>query len=117
MAHNGGPIPIWKTGLASRCPACGRGRLFQGYLVVRPTCEQCGLDYAEVDTGDGPAVFIILVVGFLIVGAALIVEVTYQPPYWLHLVVWLPLTLSASLGLLRPLKAIMIALAYHHKIL
>jgi uncharacterized protein (DUF983 family) len=115
MADNGGEVPLWKIGLTGRCPACGKGPLFQGFLDVQPECIQCGLDYSKVDSGDGPAVFIILIVGFLIVGGALYVEVTYQPPYWLHLVIWLPSTLIISLGLLRPLKATLIALAYRHK--
>lgn len=89
--------------------------MFEGYLVVRQACGDCGLDYTEVDTGDGPAVFIILIVGFLVVGAALAVEIAFQPPYWLHLVLWLPLILMLSLGLLPPLKATFVALAYRNR--
>ena len=108
-------VPLWKAGITCRCPRCGNGRLFGGYLAVRESCADCGLDYAEVDTGDGPAVFIILIVGFAVVGAALIVEMMFQPPYWLHLVLWLPMILGLSLGLLPLFKATLIALSYRHK--
>ena len=103
------------TGLACRCPRCGKGRLLQGFLDIRPSCESCGLDYAFADAGDGPAVFIILLAGFLVVGSALIVEVLYQPPLWLHALIWVPLVLGLSIGLLRPLKGLMIAQQYRHK--
>ena len=87
----------------------------QGFLDIRPRCEACGLDYSFADSGDGPAVFIILIAGFLVVGSALIVEVLYQPPLWLHALLWLPLILATTLLPLRPLKGLMIALQYHHK--
>ncbi len=66
----------------------------------------CGLDSAFIDTGDGPAVFVILLAGFVVVFAALIVEVAYRPPYWLHAALWLPLAIlvSVTLGPLRPIK-------------
>jgi uncharacterized protein (DUF983 family) len=103
------------AGLASRCPRCGKGRLFQGFLTLRPRCEQCGLDFAFIDAGDGPAVFVILFAGFIVVGAALIVEVVYQPPYWVHALLWAPLILVTTIGPLRPMKGLLIALQYHHK--
>lgn len=78
-------------------------------------CSNCGLDFAEVDTGDGPAVFIILIAGFFVVGLALFVEVSYQPPYWVHAIIFLPLALAVPLGLLRPFKATLIALQFHHR--
>ena len=89
--------------------------MFAGFLSLRPGCEVCGLDYNFIDSGDGPAVFIILLAGFLVVGAALIVEVKYQPPFWVHAALWLPLILLVTLAPLRPMKALMIALQYHHK--
>jgi uncharacterized protein (DUF983 family) len=102
-------------GLRGRCPACGKGRLFQGFLTLRPACEHCGLDYGFADAGDGPAVFAILFGGAIVVFAALITEVAYQPPYWLHAVLWLPLILIVTLAPLRPIKGLLIALQYHHK--
>jgi uncharacterized protein (DUF983 family) len=103
------------TGLACRCPRCGKGRLLRGFLDIRPNCESCGLDYGFADSGDGPAVFIILLAGFLVVGSVLIVEVLYQPPLWLHAMLWLPLILVTTLLPLRPLKGLMIALQYQNK--
>jgi uncharacterized protein (DUF983 family) len=108
------PSPI-AAGLACRCPRCGRGKLFQGFISLRPCCEACGLDYAFADAGDGPAVFVILIAGFIVVFAALVVEVVYQPPFWLHAVIWLPLILLTTLLPLRWLKGVLIALQYHHK--
>ncbi len=82
---------------------------------MRPRCENCGLDFNFADAGDGPAVFVILIGGAIVVGAALITEVVYQPPYWVHAMLWLPLILFVTLAPLRPIKGLMIALQYHHK--
>jgi uncharacterized protein (DUF983 family) len=103
------------AGLTCRCPRCGKGKLFAGFLELKPRCEICGLDYAFIDAGDGPAVFIIMIAGFIVVGAALVVEVKYQPPFWVHAVLWLPLIAATTLLPLRPMKALLIALQYHHK--
>jgi uncharacterized protein (DUF983 family) len=102
-------------GLACKCPRCGKGKLFAGFLTLRPSCERCELDYAFIDSGDGPAVFIILIGGFIVVGCALVVEVKYQPPYWVHAALWIPLVLAVTLGPLRAMKALMISLQFHHK--
>lgn len=104
-----------RAGLSCRCPACGEGRLFEGYLTVRPRCAVCGLDFAAEDSGDGPAAFIVLIVGTVVVSAVVMVEVRHAPPLWLHLVLWLPLTLGGVLLLLRPAKALMIALQHRHR--
>jgi uncharacterized protein (DUF983 family) len=109
------PPSPFAAGLSCRCPQCGKGKMFQGFLTLRPRCEVCGLDYAFVDAGDGPAVFIILFAGFVVVGAALIVEVLYQPPYWVHALLWGPLILAVTLLPLRSMKGLLIALQYHHK--
>ena len=89
--------------------------MFQGFLTLRPACERCGLDYSFADAGDGPAVFVILIGGGIVVFAALITEVLFQPPYWLHALLWLPLILIVTLAPLRLLKGLLIALQYHHK--
>src|SRR5437879_13619950 len=102
-------------GLAGKCPRCGRGKLYAGFLDLRPKCDACGLDYAFIDSGDGPAVFIIMIAGAIVVAAALIVEVKYQPPFWLHAALWLPLTLAVTLWPLRAMKSLLIALQFHHK--
>jgi uncharacterized protein (DUF983 family) len=103
------------TGLAGRCPGCGQGKLFSGFLGLRKQCDRCGLDYAFADAGDGPAIFVILFSGFVVVGAALIVEVVYQPPFWLHALLWGPLILIVTLLPLRLIKGLLIALQYHHR--
>lgn len=108
------PNPIL-AGLACRCPRCGKGKMFVGFLGLKATCEVCGLDYSFVDAGDGPAVFVILIAGFIVVGAALVVETLYQPPLWVHAALWLPLILVTTLVPLRCIKGVLIALQYHHK--
>jgi uncharacterized protein (DUF983 family) len=95
-------------GLACKCPRCGQGKLYAGFLTLAPSCDRCGLDYAFIDTGDGPAIFIIMLAGG-------IVEVKYQPPYWLHAALWLPLILVTTLLPLRAMKSLLIALQFHHK--
>jgi uncharacterized protein (DUF983 family) len=102
-------------GLACKCPRCGKGKLYAGFLTLRPACENCGLDYAFIDSGDGPAVFIIMIAGAIVVACALIVEIKYQPPFWLHAALWLPLILVTTLLPLRSMKALLIALQFHHK--
>jgi len=108
------PNPI-VAGLAARCPRCGKGKMFSGFLALKPKCEACGLDYSFIDAGDGPAVFVIMLAGFIVVGSALVVEALYQPPYWLHATLWLPLILLTTLAPLRLIKGVLIALQYHHK--
>lgn len=103
------------AGLMCRCPNCGEGHLFDGYLKVAERCEACGFDLKRADSGDGPAVFVILIAGFLVSFAALFTEIAVRPPIWLHLIVWLPLTLILSLVLVRPLKGIMLAAQFANK--
>ena len=102
-------------GLACRCPRCGKGGLFHGFLNVAPRCESCGLDYAFADAGDGPAVFVIFIAGFIVVGAVLALQVLYQPPTWLLALILVPLVLITTIGPLRPMKGLLIALQYHHQ--
>ena len=112
--HDFPPQSSLGVGLKSRCPRCGEGKLFDGYIKIAPKCNKCGLDYSFIDAGDGPAVFIIMIVGFIVVGLALFVEVNYQPPYWEHAVIWIPLTLILTTGLLRPFKAWLVAQQFKH---
>ena len=109
------PQSPYSTGLAGRCPRCGEGRLFRGFLSVAPACEHCGLDFAFADAGDGPAVFVTLFAGFLVLGMALWVELAYEPPFWIHLLVFAPLTLIVCLAILRPLKGLLVAMQYATK--
>jgi uncharacterized protein (DUF983 family) len=100
------------AGLKGRCPRCGKGALFDGFISLDQSCSSCDLDYDFADSGDGPAVFIMLIVGFLVVGLAIYTEINYRPDYWVHAVLWLPSILILSAGLLRPLKGILICLQY-----
>ena len=110
-----GHVSPLSAGLAGRCPRCGKGPLFKGFLDLAPSCSRCGLDYGFADAGDGPAVFVILIAGCIVVGLALWVEVTYEPPMWVHIALWFPLILICTLGLLRPLKGLLVALQFRNK--
>ena len=105
------------TGLLCRCPRCGEGRLFHGplTLAVRERCDRCGLSNAFADSGDGPAVFVIIILGFLVMGAALTIEFKLSPPLWAHVVLWAPVAFLLGFGLLRPMKATLIALQYRNR--
>ena len=86
-------------------------------LTVRPSCPACGLDLSAQDAGDGPAVFVIFLLGLIVVGLAAIVEIRFAPPIWLHMLLWTPLILGGAILLLRPFKAGLIALQYKHHLL
>jgi uncharacterized protein (DUF983 family) len=108
------PSPI-VAGLLGRCPRCGKGRLFQGFLTLRPCCESCGLDFSFVDSPDGPAFLVMFFSGFIVAGSALAVEILYAPPYWVHALLWGPLILITAILPLRPVKGLLIALQYQNK--
>jgi uncharacterized protein (DUF983 family) len=112
------PVSVLRAGLLCRCPRCGQGRLFTDFvhfLRVAKTCETCGLDLRPEDAGDGPAVFVMFITGPLVVALAIVLEVLLQPPLWLHAALWTPTVLITSIALLRPLKAVLIALQYRHR--
>jgi uncharacterized protein (DUF983 family) len=108
-------VSPFSAGMRCRCPRCGIGPLFAGFLTVAETCTTCGLDLKSADSGDGPAIFVIFIVGPIVTLLALWVEAAYEPPYWLHMVLWGPAILIGSLALLRPFKATLIALQYRHR--
>jgi uncharacterized protein (DUF983 family) len=110
-------VSVVAAALLCRCPRCGRGPLYEGLLKVAPRCGACGLDLEAQDAGDGPAVFVILILGALVVGLAILVEVLFEPPLWVHVALWTPFTIAAAILLLRPLKAGLIALQYRHRAL
>lgn len=97
-----------KTGLAGRCPRCGRGRLFQGYLDVAKSCSSCGLSFDFADSGDGAAWFVMLFVCIFGVGSILGIEVAYSPPFWVHLLIAIPVIVLLPLLLLRPAKGVLL---------
>lgn len=115
MTTNNAPVSPFAAGLHCRCPRCGEGKLFHGYLNLAPRCDRCGLDYSFADSGDGPAVFVILAGGLVAVLTVLAVELVWRPSFWVHAAVGIPTVLLATLIPLRFLKSLLIALQFHHK--
>jgi uncharacterized protein (DUF983 family) len=109
------PLSLMQVALACRCPRCGQGKLYDGLLSVAPRCPHCGLDLRAQDAGDGPAVLVVLILGAVVVGLAILVEVLFAPPLWVHIVLWTPVILGGAIAMLRPLKAGLIALQYRHR--
>jgi uncharacterized protein (DUF983 family) len=89
--------------------------LFDGYLALVKKCCCCGRDWSATDIGDGASVLVIFLVGAIVGGLALWTEVHFEPPVWVHMLLWLPLTLVLCLGLLRPFKATLTALIHANK--
>ncbi|PWC35825.1 DUF983 domain-containing protein [Azospirillum sp. TSO35-2] len=104
-----------QTGLFGKCPRCGKGSIFQGYLKLAPHCSVCGLDLSFADPADGPAFFVMCIVSFPVVTFAGWLEITYEPPIWVHVVTSFPLLLAGCLALLRPLKGWIVSSQYVHK--
>ncbi len=104
-----------KAGMTASCPQCGKGQLFKGILTPNDQCNVCELDYSFIDSGDGPAVFVIFILGFLILAAALFVESSFNPPLWLHAVLWIPIITFACIWALRFTKAMMVAIQFKTK--
>jgi uncharacterized protein (DUF983 family) len=108
------PPSAIRAGLTCRCPRCGKGKLYSGVLKIADRCEVCGLDLSKQDAGDGPAVFVILFLGIIFMPLVFWVEFTFEPPWWLHMVVWTPLVVIVALALLRPMKGFLVAQQFRH---
>lgn len=108
-------IPPVAAALKGLCPRCGAKALFDGLVRFAPGCRACGLDFSSFNVGDGPAAILILIVGALIVGLAIWVELALAPPFWLHILIWPPIALALIVGALRIAKAALIALEYRHQ--
>ncbi len=106
---------LMAVGLRCRCPRCGEGRLFDGFITLRPSCDACGLNYGFADPADGPAFFIMMTMAFPATAFGIWLELTYDPPLWVHAVVTLPLLLLACVPILRPMKGLFIASQYINK--
>lgn len=106
---------ILSTGLGGRCPRCAEGKLYQSALKPVTHCALCGLDMSFAEEGDGPAVLVILLLGGIIAGLALALENLIHPPFWLHIIIWLPITVLLSVFALRAMKGVMIAAQYKTK--
>ena len=104
-----------RAGLLCRCPNCGKGPLYAGFLKVVDRCAACGFDFTRLNTGDGAAVFVMQIAGTPVVFGALYVQLVDNPPIWAMLAVALPLVLGLSLGLMRPGKGVMIALQMRNR--
>jgi len=109
------PISPYAAGFGGKCPRCGQGPLFDGFLKLRKECEVCRLDYAKADSGDGPAVFVIFIVGFIAVALAFIARFVWYAPIGVALGLSMGFAVVSILALLRPLKATLIALQYANK--
>lgn len=107
--------PLWRSGLLCRCPRCGLGSIYASYLKIAPTCTVCSLDLTFAESADGPAVFVVLIAGAFIVACALTVELNFAPPFWVHVVLWAPLSVVLCLTLLPLFKALMVALQYRYR--
>ncbi len=107
---------VIKRGLSLSCPACGKGKLYNGFLTVADDCAHCGLHLKEHDAADGPAYVVMSFMSVAVLVLALLFEFTMNPPVWLHVIIWIPFTVLGSLILLRFTKSLFIAIQYHHKI-
>lgn len=106
---------VVRLGFRGRCPRCGAGRIFSGYLKIADACPVCGLGLTGSDVGDGPVVPAMLLIGAVIVGLALYVELTFEPPLWVHAVLWTPVTAAMVLGTLPRMKGIAVALQHKYR--
>lgn len=111
--NEGGSVA--RSAFLGKCPRCGEGKLYAGFLRLADRCETCGFDYGFADSGDGPAVFVIMIVGFLATGGVLYTEFTYEPPLWLLIAIWGPLTVLLCLAFLYWLKGALVAQQYRMK--
>jgi len=108
------PPAVPAAALRGLCPRCGSPGLFDGMTRFAGRCRVCGLDFAAFNVGDGPAAFLILIVGAIVTALALTVELAFAPPFWVHILLWVPLTLALVIGLLRVAKAALLALEYRN---
>ncbi|MEA3038549.1 MAG: hypothetical protein QOE79_1062 [Sphingomonadales bacterium] len=107
--------PSLIVGLRGLCPRCGAPGLFKGMVAFAPACRACGLDLEAFNVGDGPAALLILVVGALVTGLAIALELSASPPFWVHILLWVPLTAALVIGSLRVAKGALLALEYRHR--
>lgn len=109
------PVSPYAAGFGGKCPRCGQGELFDGFLKLGDRCAVCALDYSKADSGDGPAVFVIFIVGFVAVALAFVMRFVWFAPLAVAMVVSCLFAAGLIVFLLRPLKATLVALQYAHK--
>jgi len=105
----------FSAALKGLCPRCGSRTLFASIAGFAPSCRACGLDFAGFNVGDGPAAFLIFIVGGLVVALAILLELGASPPWWVHALLWVPLATALTIGLLRISKGLLLALEYRHR--
>lgn len=103
------------AGLGCRCPECGEGPVFKSYLGLAPNCTSCGADFSKADAGDGPAFFVMFLVGILVTPPVLVVQVAFDPPAWMQMLIWTPVIILVAVWLLRPFKSLLFALQWTNK--
>ena len=103
------------AGIGCRCPNCGQGALFGGFLTLNTHCPVCDVDLAKADSGDGPAVFVVLICGAIACFGLLFTEISFHLPVWIELSIWLPIAAALCIGALRPFKSVLVALQFHHR--
>ena len=108
-------IPL-RTGIALRCPRCGKGRIYDGLLKLQEKCPSCQLDFAAFDTGDGPAFLVVSSLGVVVTLLAVWLDAAFSPPFWLQGLIWVPFVMLSSIGLLRLLKSLLVSFQYFHRI-
>lgn len=108
------PTPF-QVALRGLCPRCGARTLFAGLVAFAPHCRACALDFRAFNVGDGPAAFLVLIVGGIVTALAIAVELAAEPPFWVHILLWFPLAALLVVGLLRLAKALLLALEYRHR--
>jgi len=113
-ATSGAPPTPVHVSLTGCCPRCGKASIFRSLIVFVPRCSRCGLDMSQFNVGDGAASFLILVVGAIVTGLAMWLELSRSPPWYVHVLLWLPLTIVLSLGLMRLVKGLLLALEFRH---
>ncbi len=110
-----GQPDVFPAALFGLCPHCGQKTLFRSVTAFAEKCRACGLDYDKYNVGDGPAAFLTLIVGGVVLALALIVELNYYPPMWLHVLLWVPLTIAAVVGSLRISKGVLLILEHRNQ--
>lgn len=106
---------LFKLGVQRKCPDCGSSALFDGYLSVRPECDECGLDFQQIRSDDMPAYFTIAIVGHLLLPLIYWLEVNYHPSMWTHFSIWVPATIILTLGMLPPIKGVAMGIIWYAK--
>lgn len=107
-------VSALRAGLYGKCPRCGEGALFDGFLKLAPRCTACDLDYSFADPADGPAFFVMMVFAIPVTAFVIWIEMAFNPPLWVHLVTSLPFLLALCIPPLRPLKAWLVVSQYRN---